>query len=350
MRAWLAVVALAVAGCSSTPSDVPVAGTTLPGLDDYTGCPVIKGHVHACEPSEDSPYLVDVRGSVPPAWTCLTFADDRFTTDVFGNARYPYPDWYTYYGPVIGDGGVSGAMGIGLLYDAHGDADAVGGAMVIDTEDDERVFVWEGPAKGFVQLPTPIESEEMRVYGVLYPAGPTQGVHADEGDVVPPGRSWQSEPAVDHREFWSPGTFDDSGGYSSIGPVPEVQWNLVHNVDVAGTTVHLPAARNHTVGLGPSDGSGMAHWGWTRASPFNTSVALDGLKVTASVQPYLEFYAEFHDLGDRSALLTSHFLCGCPDPTVASWVADPAMAVQCLAGTPLPTMLADGRGMHVKLG
>jgi hypothetical protein len=345
MRAGAALlVALLLAGCARDAPADSLPGPPLPGLDAYAGCPVVNGTALACEPSEDSPYIVDVRSQVPPGWTCLTFADDRFTLDVFGNGEYPFPDWYTYYGPVIGDGGLSGSMGFGLAYDARGDADEVAGAMVIDTEDDDRTFIWEGPSAGFVQLPTPIESSEVRVYGVLYPAGPTKGTLRAESDVAPPGRAWASDPDVDHREFWSRGPFRPTGGYTALGPAPEMQWDLVHNVDLGGRTLHLPTERNGTVGFGPSDGSGIAHWGWTRASPFNTTVAAEGLRVDASLQPYVEFYAEFHDLDDPMALFSSDFLCGCPDPVIANWVTDPAMAVQCLAGVPLPVMAQAASG------
>lgn len=350
MRAWLALFALAVAGCAGN-AGLPVdAAEAPPALSSFAACPVVNGTIRACNPSEDSPYLVDVRTAVPPAWTCLTFADDRFSTDVFGNADYPFPDWYTYYGPVLGDGGASGSMGFGVFYDTRGDADAVAGALVIDTEDDERVFVWQGPSAGFVQLPTPIESAQVRVYGVMYPAGATKGELRGEFDTVPPGHQWQAEPAVDHREFWSPGPFEATGTYAALGPVPEMQWNLVHNIDVAGQTFHLPTERDGNLGFGPSDGSGIAHWGWMRASPFNTTVVAEGLRVHATLQPYAEFYAEFHDLDNPVALATSDFLCGCPDPVIANWVADPAMAVQCLAGIPLPALAqVSGHGTHVAL-
>lgn len=332
------VLALLAAGCAQSDAPVAEGPAPLPGLQAYDACPEVRGQVHACEPSEDSPYVVDVRSEVPPGWSCLTFADARFETDVFGNGDYPYPDWYLYYGPVVGDGEARGTMGLGIRYDTHGDTEAVAGALMIASEDDPRVFVFEGAGAGFVQLPTPIRSREARLYGLLYPTAPTQGQHVHENDAAPPGFSWTSQPSVDHREFWSQGPLDPSQGYVASGERDLLQWNLVHNADLGGQARHLPAPRNGTVGFGPSDGSGTAHWGWARGSPFNTSVRADGLLVEASLQPYLEFYAEFHDLQDPSALATSRFLCGCPDPTVASWIADPVMGVQCLAGLPLPVM------------
>lgn len=296
------------------------------GLEAFAACPLVAGRVVPCQAEGASHIAVDVRDSIPPAWTCLTFADDRFE-----DADSPaYPDWYTYYGPYVGDGGSgAGQNRMGILYDAQDDAASVSGAVVLMSEHQSRVFTWQGPPSGFVLVPQDVTSSHVLAYGILYPdPGPTKGMFDSHGNqtqeilgasgpdpwVTDPGFTVAGEPSLDLLPFWSMSPWAPTGMWRGSSKEPYWQWDLVQGTELAGQRLHFATTRHSNLGWGHMEGEdGLAHWGTARNAPFNVSVEADGLALNASLQPYMEFFAEFHDLADPVGITTASLLCGCRD-------------------------------------
>lgn len=326
MRAILAVgilAALLSAGCATVPTPDAVR---LPGLDAYTDCPVVGGLRVPCVIEGDSHVAIDTRPDVPMGWTCMTYSDQRSTH----RSEAPQPDWYTYYGPFLGDGGSgAGEPRMGIYYDSHDDADVVAGALVLATENVSRVYTWEGPPAGFVLVPATITETRFLVYGILYPASASRGGQDHHGRFAHPGIRVESNPPIEVQPFWSLGPFRHSGEVSGWDE-PEWQWDLVLNTEVAGQRLHLPTERQAITAFGDSkDRAGAGHWGHGRAGPFNATVQVEGLRLNASLQPYMEFYAEVRNPGDPALRASLAFLCGCDGQPLTS-----AEGARCLLGLP----------------
>ena len=331
MRGWVvALGALLAAGCIDEP--VPVHGLPVTDLAPFTTCPVVNETVWPCKPAGDNPVYVEVAAMPPAGWRCISYADQRFAAQP--DKAFPFPDWYTYFGPAIGGDEAPGTFQLGFLYDAGNDTEVVRGAVQVLSQDDALTYIWEGPARGFVRLPSPIEQPAVLVEGVLYPGpGAVKGLHMHES-LPDPNNDVEGAAGA---EFWSRGAWTPPASSRAIGPDPEWQWNLVRVVEASGQRLFPPAINHDPLGHGDQRRlQGSLHWGQYRHGSLNATLA--GVH-TSSLTPYAEFYFEAKNIHDAALTSAIDFLCRCPDVHLVS--VDGAL---CLLGQ-VPSRLVSERGV-----
>lgn len=279
--------------------------------------------------------FVEVGERPPPGWLCLSFADKRFESPP--DRRYPFPDWYTYYGPgLIGDQ-AAGAFQLGFLYDAKNDTQEVLGVAQVLSEDEALTYVWQGPPRGFVRFPIAIEEPTVLVHGVLYPvAGPTLGLHDDAA--LDSAR--HDVNGVPGHVFWSRGPWQQPAQDSWMTLGTTWQWNAVQTIEVAGERLHVPAVSNMSLGFDDvRDLQGESHWGQWRQGVRNGT--LEGLHVS-SLTPYMEFYYENKNINNAALTAAVDFLCRCPEVPLLS-----VDGVFCALGV-APPLLERGVVRHIR--
>jgi hypothetical protein len=304
------------------------------GLDMsfFESCPVVNGTEIDCQRTPENPFFVEVSPDWPTHWSCLSFADRRFAEN---GVDYPYPDWYTLFGPAVSDGAGGVEPQMGFAYDTHNDTDRVAGVIRLVSEGREEMFSFEGPARGFVRVPVRIAEPQLFYTGVLYPAavGHLAGEYA-----FPPGAAPENVTA--------PANFLNATGldvgrsephwslvdYRGPAAPADVKWqfDVVRTVPSEGTAYHFPATPEFASGISDyRELSGAANWGMGRGYPYETQVRHGDVAVEGQLQPYMFFGAKFEDVYNPVYVAGVHYQCGCYGQPLTT-----VEGVVCLAGGP----------------